>query len=172
MNTRKDVYIYGSRLLVEVGVGVTKYTIYGLLPIFYLSWKLPLFLKDNFLVFLPQLLMAMLNTEVSSFIILYYTYFSHKLYHCHISIQTHTLLLSLIPLSYIVALSSRLVNTLFSLNLNIIITPNIHNKDNMDMKIDTLRSRSDTDLPNTNSSKEVLVLSNTFSTPYVKRIKA
>jgi len=33
MNTRKDVYIYGSRLLVEVGVGVTKYTIYGLLPI-------------------------------------------------------------------------------------------------------------------------------------------
>lgn len=31
------MYIYGSRLLVEVGVGVTKYTIYGLLPIFYLS---------------------------------------------------------------------------------------------------------------------------------------
>jgi len=113
--------------------------------------------------------MAMLNTEVSSFIILY---FSHKLYHCHISIQTHTSLLSLIPLSCIVALSSRLVNTLFPLNLNIIITPNIHNKDNMDIKIDIPRGKSDTDLPNTNSSKELLVLSNTFSTSYVKRIKA
>ena len=114
--------------------------------------------------------MAMLNTEVSSFIILYYTYFSHKVYHCHISIQTHTSLLSLIPLSYIVTPSSRLVNTLFPLNLNIIITPNIHNKDNMDMKMDTLRGKSI--LSNTNSSKELLVLSNTFSTPYVKRIKA
>jgi len=64
------------------------------------------------------------------------------------------------------------VNTLFPLDLNIIITPNIHNKDNMDIKIDTPRGRSDTNLPNTNSSKELLVLSNIFSTPYVKRIKA
>jgi len=34
MNTRKDVYIYGSRLLVEVGVGVTKYTILDCFPSF------------------------------------------------------------------------------------------------------------------------------------------
>ena len=33
--------------------------------------------------------------------------------------------------------SSGLANTLFSLNFNTIITSNIHNKDNMDMEIDT-----------------------------------
>ena len=80
-----------------------------------------------------------------------------------------SLLLSLLPPSYMKVPNRELVNTYFLLNLSILSNLAIYNNINIDIEIDIPRGRST--ISSTNNSRELSVYLNISSILYIERME-